>query len=114
MPRVAPLVSTTSELTEALDRQAKRIEELHVAIDGIQGAAPRGGQGPAGPKVAEAMKVMLGILKAAGAAGMTGRELDAAVYAAGLKSGTAETAKAVLRGAGVVRCEKKRWFLDDR
>lgn len=36
---------------------------------------------------------------------MNGRELDAAAYAAGLRSGTLEAAKAVLRGAEMVRCE---------
>lgn len=36
---------------------------------------------------------------------MNGRELDAAAYAAGLRSGTLEVAKAVLRGTEMVRCE---------
>lgn len=110
---VAPIpASGSSELAEAIDRQGRRIEELHLAIKAIQGTAPRGVPVPAGTKAAEAMTVMLRILKAAGAEGMTTRELTDAAYAAGLKSGTAETAKAVLVGAGIIRSEGRRCRLD--
>lgn len=110
--RAATRSSPMADLAEAIDRQGKQIEELHAALAGMPGSAPRGGQGPAGTKVAEAMKVMLGILRMAGAAGMTTRELTAATGEAGLKSGAAETAKAVLLGAGIVRYEGKRCRLD--
>ncbi|MGU3420789.1 hypothetical protein [Methylobacterium sp. D54C] len=112
VPTTPPAASAASGLAEAIDRQGARIAELHAAMEGILRAGPPDGQGSAGTKAAEAMKAVLGILKAAGAAGMTGREIDAAAQTAGIRSGASETAKAVLRGAGVVRCEGKRWYLD--
>lgn len=112
VPIAPPPASVGSELAEAIDWQGEWIAELHAAVVGIRGAGLRNGHGPAGTKAAEAMKVVLGILKAAGAAGMNGHELDTAAYAAGLRSGTLEVAKAVLRGAEMVRCEGKRWHSD--
>ncbi|MEH3061524.1 MAG: hypothetical protein PGN33_01680 [Methylobacterium radiotolerans] len=106
-----PRASEAMMLSAAIKRQERRIDELHAAIDDVRGGGPRRGQGPAGTKLAEAMKVVLEILKGAGATGMVGRDLDAAVLATGVRSGTVETAKAVLRGAGLVRCEGRRWYL---
>lgn len=101
-----------AELVEAIERQGKLIEALQAAVDEVRGAAPSGKRGAAGTKPAEAMREVLRLLKAAGAAGLGSQELDAAVRAAGLRSGAAETAKAVLRGAGLVRHEGRRWYVD--
>ena len=51
-------------------------------------------------------------LKEAGTAGVPHRELSDAVRGLGIKSGAEDTAKAVLRAAGLVRCEGRRWYLD--
>lgn len=46
--------------------RGERIAELHAAVARIRGAGPSNGHGPAMTKAAEAMKVALRILKAAG------------------------------------------------
>lgn len=109
-PGAIPRAPTAAALVEAIDRQGRRIEELHAMIAGVRGPAPRSGQDPAGTKVAEAMRVVLRILRTAGVAGIKGWDLSQAAQAAGVSSGAAETARTVLRGAGLVRCEMKRWY----
>ncbi|SFM32568.1 hypothetical protein [Methylobacterium pseudosasicola] len=109
---VVPGASTVTELAEAIERQGRRIEELHAAIGLGRGAPPQGDRPPAGTKAAEAMRVILGIVRAAGAPGLSSLHLGAAIRAAGLVPGTAETAKAVLNGAGLVRFEGRRWYVD--
>lgn len=59
------------------------------------------------------MKAILQTLKEAGSACISGGGLRLAVYAMGIRSGAAETAKSMLRTAGLVRCEKKRWFVPE-
>lgn len=112
-PATVPPAPTMADLVAALDRKGQRIEEIHgsIAAGGIP--APQGGMALAGTKSAEAMKAILQTVKEAGSAGMSGRDLGAAVYAMGIRSGAAETAKSVLRAAGLVRCEKKRWFVPE-
>ncbi|WP_163006153.1 hypothetical protein [Methylobacterium brachiatum] len=66
VPIAPPPASAGSELAEAIDRQGERIAELHAAVAGIRGAGLSNSHGPAMTKAAEAMKVVLGILKAAG------------------------------------------------
>lgn len=109
---ISPGASIVAELAAAIERQERRIEELHAALAGGRGAAPRGDRPPAGMKAAEAMRVVLGIVRAAGRPGLASRDLDVAIRAAGVVSGTAETAKAVLHGAGLVRFEGRRWYVD--
>lgn len=92
---------TMAYLAAAVDRLGSRIEETREA----------GGPAPAGTTAAAAVKALLGILGKAGSAGLTAAELRAAIHAAGIRSGTAEVAKAVLRAAGVVRCEGRRWYV---
>ena len=88
-----------------------RLETLRSAMRVGAGTAGNG-SAPAGTKAAATMKLLLGILKPAGAAGVGSRDLATAMQKAGVKSGTTETAKAVLRGAGLVLNERGRWFID--
>ena len=101
-----------SELVEAIERQGRLIEDALASTATMRAGAVQRGHAPAGTKVAEGMRVLLGLLKEAGGDGLSGRELSKRAFAAGIKSGTAEEARAVLRAAGVVRCEGKRWFID--
>ncbi|QRE72952.1 hypothetical protein [Methylobacterium aquaticum] len=55
---------------------------------------------------------MLQALKEAETDGLSHRELSDAVRGLGIKSGAEETAKAVLRAAGLVRREGRRWYLN--
>ena len=99
------------------------IADLVVAIEGlgrrVEEALERGGPPrpieaqPVGTRAAEAMRAVLGVLKKAGRDGLSSTELSKAVQGRGVKSGAEETAKAVLRAAGLVRCEGRRWSLDD-
>ncbi|NEU12478.1 hypothetical protein G3T14_10060 [Methylobacterium sp. BTF04] len=103
---------TMADLAAAVDRLGSRIEE---ALVRVEAPAPEtreaGGPAPAGTTAAAAVEALLGILREAGSAGLTATELRAAIHAAGIRSGTAEVAKAVLRAAGVVRCEGRRWYV---
>lgn len=109
---MAPGASAVAELAKAIERQGRRIEELHAAIGGGRGAPAQGDRPPAGTKAAEAMRVILGIVRAAGTPGLSSRDLALAIRSAGLVPGTAETAKAVLNGAGLVRFEGRRWYVN--
>lgn len=102
--------STMADLVKAIEHQGRRIDEVHASIAATRTAG--NGSAPAGTKAAGAMKLLLGILKEAGAAGVGRRDLATAMHEAGVKSGTTEVAQAVLRGAGVVRTERGRWFID--
>lgn len=104
--------ATTVELAEAIDRQGRRIEDLHAAVAAAAGSPHRDAHEPAGAKAAEAMKVVLAQLKVAGAKGVDSRDLAAATHAAGVSSGAAESANTVLRTAGLVRFDNKRWYVD--
>ncbi|MGN8094147.1 hypothetical protein [Methylobacterium sp. 22177] len=104
--------ATTAELAEAIDRQGRRIEDLHAAVAAVTGPPRRDGQEPGGTKAAEAMKVLLACAKAAGSAGVESDGLSTAARAAGIKSGAEEAAKTVLRAAGLLRFEKRRWYVD--
>lgn len=108
----APTSMTLSDLVEAIERQGRRIEDVLASTASLRAEAANSGQAPAGTKAAEGMRVLLGILKVAGGDGLSSRELSAKAYEAGIKSGTAETAKVVLRAAGLVRWENRRWFID--
>lgn len=104
--------ASTAELAEAIDQQGRRIEDLHAAVAAATGSAPRDAHEPVGTKAAEAMKVVLANVKAAGLEGVDSRDLAAATHAAGVRSGAAEAAKTVLRTAGLVRFDNKRWYVD--
>ena len=109
---VAPQ-STTAELADAIDRQSRRIEDLHAAVVAVTGSPRRDGQEPGGTKAAEAMKVLLACAKAAGSDGVDSGGLTAAARAAGIRSGAEEAAKTVLRAAGLLRFENRRWYIDE-
>lgn len=106
--------SDLAELADAIDRQGRRIEEILRKVEGSAAdPQPDGGPSPAGTTAAAAVTALLGALKEAGSAGLTATQFREAVQAAGIRSGTAEVAKAVLRAAGVIRCEGRRWYLGD-
>ncbi|MEE7492217.1 hypothetical protein [Methylobacterium oryzae] len=108
----APQGSGLAELAEAIERQGRRIEEILGRIAPSSGGArPDDGPSPAGTTAAAAVAALVGILTEAGPAGLTATQYREAVQAAGVRSGTAEVAKAVLRAAGVVRCEGRRWYI---
>lgn len=107
VPAIEPAPSIAG-LVVAIEGLRRRVEE---ALE--RGAAPRPTEGqPAGTRSAEAMRAVLKALKEAGTAGLSHRELSDAVRGLGIKSGAEETAKAVLRAVGLVRCEGRRWYLD--
>lgn len=107
-----PPLAPVTELVSAIERQGRHIEDIVASLHAARPDATLYGAAPAGTKAADAMKAVLRVLKEVGAAGLSIRDLEAAVYATGITSGAVETAKAVLRGAGLVRCEGKRWFVD--
>ncbi|GJE05263.1 MULTISPECIES: hypothetical protein [Methylobacterium] len=110
--RPAAQQATAAELAEAIDRQGRRIEDLHAAVAAVTGSQRHDTQEPSGTKAAVAMKAVLAQLKAAGTDGMDGRDLSTAVYAAGIRSGAVDGAKTVLRAAGLIHFDAKRWYLD--
>ncbi|WP_152277992.1 hypothetical protein [Methylorubrum populi] len=105
--------ATFADLVAAVGRQGRIVEKVVALMEASRTDARGDGNAPAGTKAADAMKVVLGILKEAGSVGVGSRELAAALQAAGIRSGTAETAKAVLRSAGFVRTEGRRWYAAD-
>ncbi|SFG58130.1 hypothetical protein SAMN05192565_10621 [Methylobacterium gossipiicola] len=110
---VAPVVrgsATIADLVAAVGRQGRSLEKIVALAEASRPDARADGTAPAGTKAAEAMKVVLAVLKEAGASGIASGDLAAALEGAGIKSGTAETAKAVLRGAGLAQCEGRRWY----
>ncbi len=111
-PKSIPQTPTTVDIAEAVERQGKRIEDLHAALAGTSETPPKSVRVSANVKAAEAMKVVLELVRASGAAGIGSRDLNAATSAAGVASGTAENAKAVLREAGLLRFEVRRWYVD--
>ncbi|MGU3557962.1 hypothetical protein [Methylobacterium radiotolerans] len=112
--RPAGQQATTAELAEAIERQGRRIEDLHAAVVAVTGSPRRDGQEPGGTKAAEAMKVLLACAKAAGSEGVDSGELSAAARAAGIRSGAEEAAKTVLRTAGLLRFESRRWYIEEQ
>ncbi|KQP29474.1 hypothetical protein ASF27_20140 [Methylobacterium sp. Leaf102] len=100
---------SVADIVAAVEGLGRRIEEVFE-----RETAPRPAEGqPAGTPAAEAMRAVLAVLKEAGGEGLPDREMSKAVQGRGVKSGAEETAKAVLRAAGLVRCEGRRWYLDD-
>lgn len=104
---------TIDLVIEAIDRHDRRIDELFARLDDARARPTTSDVSPgaAGTKLAEAMGVVLGILREAGADGVGSKEMLAATYGKGVTSGAAETAKAVLRDAGLVRYRARRWSL---
>ncbi|AWN37652.1 hypothetical protein [Methylobacterium radiodurans] len=97
-----------ADLVGAIEGLGKRLEE---ALE--HGSPPRPVEAqPAGSRAAEAMRVVLEVLRKAGSDGLSATELSRAVHGRGVRSGAEEAAKAVLRAAGLVRCEGRRWLLD--
>ena len=105
--------STVEELARAVRDQGERIEALHGKID--LGRSIRNDEdGPArtaGTKAAVVMRAMLGVLGRAGEAGMDTHDLRRAMSNEGITSGATETARAVMRAAGIVTAEDGRWFV---
>ncbi|CAO4173334.1 hypothetical protein EEDFHM_02270 [Methylorubrum populi] len=100
--------STIADLVVAIECLGRRVEEV-----AERGASPRpGAQQPAGTRAAEAMQAVLAALREAGGDGLSGRELSKVVQGRGIRSGAEEAAKAVLRAAGLIRCEGQRWYLE--
>jgi hypothetical protein len=111
-PVSEPTGGTIGDLVEAIERQGHLIEEVLRRIEDPVGGPRPPGPAPAGTKAAHAMRTVLGHLKAAGTAGLSGRELETSMRGTGVTSGAAENAKAVLHGAGLVRCEGRRWYVN--
>lgn len=108
-----PALVDPTGLGEALDRQARLIEELLLRLDEVVPRTPAGGAEPkpAGTKVAEGMKVLLDALRTAGGHGLDNEGIRAAMTAGSISTGSAESAKAVLRDAGLIRKVERRWVL---
>lgn len=100
--------SSIADLVVAVEGLGRRVEE---ALERGAVSRPLDRQ-PAGTRAAEAMRAVLEVLKEAGSRGLSGTELSKVVQGRGVRSGAEETAKAVLRAAGLVRCEGRRWYLD--
>lgn len=111
--QAVPRAATTAELAAAIDQQGRRIEDLHAAVATMTGLPTRDAQPQAGTKAAEAMKVVLRIVREAGPEGVASRDLDAATHSAGIRSGAAEAARTVLRAAGLLRVNDRRWHTGD-
>ena len=107
----SPSPVTLSDLIETIERQGRRIEVALATVEAPGRGRRESSQAPGGTKAAEAMQVVLRILNAAGAGGVAGPDLSSAAQKAGIRSGAAEQAKTVLRSAGVVRCENRRWYV---
>jgi hypothetical protein len=109
-PRDTPTVEQTPSLADlvvAIEGLGRRVDE---ALG--RGGPPRAIETqPAGTRAAEAMRTVLEVLREAGRDGLSSTEVSRAVQGRGVKSGAEETAKAVLRAAGLVRCEGRLWSL---
>ncbi|WP_454595302.1 hypothetical protein [Methylorubrum zatmanii] len=100
--------SSIADLVMAIEGLGRRVEEV-----AERGASPRPGSQPlAGTRAAEAMQAVLSALREAGGDGLSGHEMSKVVQGRGIRSGAEEAAKAVLRAAGLVRCEGRRWYLE--
>lgn len=110
-PPAAPVGS--ADFGAASDRQARLIEELLVRLDeAVSRPAPGGAGGKSvGTTVARGMTVMLATLRAVGDAGLDNAAIRTAMTAGGISSGSTETAKAVLRDAGIIRQVDRKWVL---
>lgn len=109
-PVIAPSV-TTDDIAGLMDALAHRIEVvLESAVERVGSASKDDLSPPAGIRTADAMTAVLRMLREAGSDGIGSAELDRALHAARIRSGTAEQAKAVLRDAGLARYEKRRWY----
>lgn len=97
-------------IENAIVRQSAVMDAIMLRLEGL-GAARTISSQAGGTKPAQAMKVILHALGAAGPNGLTPGDLADAMTAARIRSGTAETAKAQLREAGVIRFETRRWYL---
>lgn len=98
-----------ADLFVAIKDLGRRVEEV-----AERGAGPQpGAQQPAGTRAAEAMQAVLTALREAEGDGLSGHEMSKVVQGRGIRSGAEEGAKAVLRATGLVRCEGRRWYLDD-
>ena len=101
---LAKPASSIADLVAAIEVLGRRVEEV-----AERGASPRpGAQQPAGTRAAEAMQAVLTALREAGRDGLSGREISKVVQDRDIRSGAEEAAKAVLRAAGLVRCEGRR------
>ncbi|MCJ2006265.1 hypothetical protein [Methylobacterium sp. J-092] len=104
-------VTTMAELVAMVGRQDQTLREMVALVEASQTDARGDGTAPAGTKAADAMLVVLTTLRKAGGVGVATADLRDAQQAAGFRSSTAETARAVLRNAGLVRCEGRRWYV---
>ncbi|KQQ13659.1 hypothetical protein ASF53_11855 [Methylobacterium sp. Leaf123] len=97
-----------ADLVVAIDGLGRRVEEVAERDARTRPSA----QQPAGTRAAEAMQAVLSALREAGGDGLSGHEMSKVVQGRGIRSGAEEAAKAVLRAAGLVRCEGRRWYLE--
>lgn len=102
-------------LAESVERQGRMIEDIKSKLGRRQETPDHTDTSrTVGTRTADAMQSILALLRRSGDRGADIKELNDAVWSAGIKSGAAEAAKTVLRGAGLVRYEGRRWYLADR
>lgn len=110
-----PSPTVLADLIQAVERHGRQLEEIlrqdaEPQTEDVESGAP---SRSAGMTTAQAMGTLLRIVRAAGSVGITSHDLRSALEADGIKSGTAEVAKAALRKAGIMRFEERRWYVDD-